>query len=67
MEETLDKLLAKMVEGTLSEEEALLIESKASKFSNLHQLADARNEWREALRKLHDARARQKDQAEGNS
>ena len=67
MEETLDKLLAKMVDGTLTEEEALLIESKARKFSNLHQLADARNEWREALRKYHDARARQEEQAQGDS
>lgn len=57
MEQDLDKLLDKMSKGTLSEEETKLIEDKAQRFSNLHQLADARNEWREALRKYFDARA----------
>jgi len=60
MEQDLDKLLDKMSKGTLSEEETRLIEDKAQRFANLHQLADARNEWREALRKYFDARASEK-------
>lgn len=59
MEQELDKLLVKMRQGTLSAEEAQLIEAKARRFSDLHQLAEARNEWREALRKVYDDRARQ--------
>lgn len=57
MEQDLDKLLVKMAQGTLTEEEALLIEQKARRFSDLHQLAEARNEWRDALRKVYDERA----------
>ena len=57
MEQDLDKLLDKMSKGLLSEEETKLIEDKAQRLANLHQLAEARNEWREGLRKFFDARA----------
>lgn len=55
MEASLDKLLEKMTKQTLSEEELLLLEEKAGKFSNLEKLVEARQEWREAMRKFMDA------------
>ena len=56
MEQELVRLLEKMATKTLTEEEVQLLEEKAKKFSSLNQLAEARNEWREALRKVNDAR-----------
>ncbi|MBM3178044.1 MAG: hypothetical protein FJZ78_08570 [Bacteroidetes bacterium] len=58
METSLDILLEKMTRHALTEEEAKLLEEKARKFSNLEQLAEARNEWREAMRKYFDAKAK---------
>lgn len=58
METSLDILLEKMTRQALTEEEARLLEEKARKFSNLEQLAEARNEWREAMRKYFDAKAK---------
>ncbi|MFZ9980760.1 MAG: hypothetical protein ACO3FI_01895 [Cyclobacteriaceae bacterium] len=55
MEASLDKLLEKMTKQTLTEEELLLLEEKAGKFSNLEKLVEARQEWREAMRKFMDA------------
>jgi hypothetical protein len=56
MEQELVRLLEKMATRTLTAEEVQLLEEKAKKFSSLNQLAEARNEWREALRKVNDAR-----------
>lgn len=56
MEQELVKLLEKMASRTLTEEEVQLLEAKSKKFSNLNQLVEARQEWREALRKINDAR-----------
>jgi hypothetical protein len=50
MEASLDKLLEKMTKQTLTDEELLLLEEKAGKFSNLEKLVEARQEWREAER-----------------
>jgi len=50
-----------MTRQALTEEEAKLLEEKARKFSNLEQLAEARQEWREAMRKYFDARERAKN------
>ncbi len=61
MEPTLDILIEKMTRQALTEEEAKLLEEKARKFSNLEQLAEARQEWREAMRKYFDARERAKN------
>lgn len=44
-----------MTKQTLTEEELLLLEEKAGKFSNLEKLVEARQEWREAMRKFMDA------------
>lgn len=55
MEASLDKLLEKMTKQTLTEEELALLEEKANKFSNLEKLVEARQEWREAMRKFMDA------------
>lgn len=44
-----------MTKQTLSEEELVLLEEKAGKFSNLEKLVEARQEWREAMRKFMDA------------
>lgn len=55
MEASLDKLLEKMTKQTLTEEELLLLEEKAGKFSNLEKLVEARQEWREAMRRFMDA------------
>lgn len=55
MEASLDKLLEKMTNQTLTEEELRLLEEKANKFSNLEKLVEARQEWREAMRKFMDA------------
>ncbi|MFZ9503895.1 MAG: hypothetical protein ACO263_04920 [Cyclobacteriaceae bacterium] len=55
MEASLDKLLEKMTKQTLTEEELALLEEKANKFSNLDKLVEARQEWREAMRKFMDA------------
>lgn len=54
MEQSLDKLLEKMANQTLSAEELILLEEKANKFSNLEKLVEARQEWREAMRKFMD-------------
>jgi hypothetical protein len=56
MEQELVRLLEKMATRTLTAEEVQLLEEKAKKFSSLNQLAEARHEWREALRKVNDAR-----------
>lgn len=55
MEPSLDQLLEKMTRQTLTEEELILLEEKANKFSNLEKLGEARQEWREAMRKFMDA------------
>ena len=56
METSLDILLKKMAERTLTTEELELLEEKSRKFADLNKLVEARQEWREAMRKLHDAR-----------
>jgi len=45
-----------MATQTLTVEEVQRLEEKAKKFSNLNQLVEARQEWREALRKVNEAR-----------
>lgn len=60
METSLDILLKKMAEHTLTAEELTLLEEKARKFSDLNKLVEARQEWREAMRKLHDEREKKK-------
>lgn len=60
METSLDILLKKMAERTLTAEELVLLEEKARKFSDLNKLVEARQEWREAMRKLHDEREKKK-------
>jgi hypothetical protein len=56
MEQELVELLEKMATQTLTVEEVQRLEEKAKKFSNLNQLVEARQEWREALRKVNEAR-----------
>lgn len=56
MEQELVRLLEKMATQTLTVEEVQRLEEKAKKFSNLNQLVEARQEWREALRKVNEAR-----------
>ena len=56
METSLEILLQKMADRKLTAEELTLLEEKARKFSDLNKLVEARQEWREAMRKLHDAR-----------
>lgn len=63
METSLDILLKKMAERTLTLEELELLEEKSRKFSDLNKLVEARQEWREAMRKLHDAREASKKKA----
>ena len=63
MEASLDKLLEKMTKQTLTEEELLLLEEKAGKFSNLEKLVEARQEWREAMRKFMDAQDQKDSEA----
>ena len=56
MEQELVRLLEKMATQTLMVEEVQRLEEKAKKFSNLNQLVEARQEWREALRKVNESR-----------
>jgi hypothetical protein len=63
METSLDILLKKMAERTLTHEELELLEEKSRKFSDLNKLVEARQEWRDAMRKLHDAREAAKKKA----
>ncbi len=56
MEQELVELLEKMATQSLTVEEVQRLEEKAKKFSNLNQLVEARQEWREALRKVNEAR-----------
>ena len=56
MEQELVRLLEKMATQTLTVEEVQRLEEKAKKFSNLNQLVEARQEWREALRKVNESR-----------
>jgi len=63
MEASLDKLLEKMTKQTLTDEELLLLEEKAGKFSNLEKLVEARQEWREAMRKFMDAQDQKDSEA----
>ncbi|MFM7195696.1 MAG: hypothetical protein ACKORJ_12020 [Bacteroidota bacterium] len=60
METSLEILLKKMAERTLTAEELNLLEEKSRQFSDLNKLVEARQEWREAMRKLYDEREKKK-------